>query len=81
MDYKHTFASPEGRRVLDDLKARGKVEVGLLPTVGTIDTQRLIYDAAREGLVQYILAQVDMDLSIEPQQDAISTDDKESTDV
>ena len=76
LDYKSVFSGPAGQRVLADLKRR------CLFDRQTFDPGNQYMTAFNEGaryVAMYIDAQVNVDLSEEPQQDAISQ--KESTDA
>lgn len=70
--YKATFGTPEGQRVLEDLKRKTSIaRPGIQPGI-PIDTHWLVYGEAQREFVLDIVRHVEADLDAEEQTMAIS---------
>jgi len=58
IDYKETFGSEAGKRVLHDLDRKTTFSKSAIPVNGPIDTNRLIKDEAQRSFFLYIIKKV-----------------------
>ena len=78
-DYKGTFGTDEGKRVLAHLRMRCGVDDVTLPTGndGHIDSHHLAANQGRKAVYVEIMNHVDKDVSEQKQTDAINEDEHE----
>jgi hypothetical protein len=61
VDYKQTFLTPQGQRVLEDLERKTTLHRSSVKPGQPIDTNRLIYDEAQRSMILYILQKMGKD--------------------
>ncbi len=74
MDYKQTFDSPEGKRVVDNLRKISKFDLSVLP-IGKddhIDIHAIMRYEGQRSVVLHILKKIEEDLDKPKQIEAIS---------
>ena len=68
IDYKETFESPHGKRVLEDLRRKTTYDKSSVSFNRTnpIDINRLVYDEGQRAMLVYILRMLSTNLMDEP---------------
>ena len=63
-DYKNTFGSPEGERVLGDLRRHANIDLSIVPTDnnGQIDIYQVMKNEGQRAVVIHILRRIRTDL-------------------
>lgn len=64
MDFKDTFGSPYGLRVLEALDKRTTMNRPSVDSTGTIDPNRIIYDEGQRAMMVFIHAQINKDVEV-----------------
>jgi hypothetical protein len=64
MDFKDTFGSPFGERVLAELDKRTTMNRPSVSSAGVIDPNRIIYDEGQRAMMVFIHAQVNKDVEV-----------------
>jgi hypothetical protein len=54
IDYQSVFGTPEGRRVLEDLKKRAPMVTGAVSTKGGVDVNQLLIETGRADVIKTI---------------------------
>lgn len=72
-DYKYTFGSPDGKRVLEDLKRLANYDLVLVPldNNGRIDSHQVMRNEGNREVVVHILRKIKTDLGKPKQTEAI----------
>ena len=72
-DYKYTFGSPDGKRVLEDLKRLANYDLVLVPldNNGRIDSHQVMRNEGNREVVVHILRKIKVDLSKPKQTEAV----------
>ena len=65
MDFKDTFGSPFGKRVLEKLDGMTTLNRPIIKSDKTIDPNRLIYEEGQRAMMLYIHSQINKDLGLE----------------
>jgi hypothetical protein len=61
IDYKQTFNTETGKRVLNDLKRKTTLHRSSVRPEKPIDTNRLVYDEAQRSMILYIIQMLEKD--------------------
>ena len=72
-DYKNTFGSPEGERVLGDLKRLANIDFSIIPLNGNgqIDINQVMVNEGQRAVVIHILRKISVDLDKPKQTEAV----------
>lgn len=65
VDYQSVFGTPEGKRVLEDLKKRAPLVVGAVNTKDGIDINNLLIETGRADVVKTIYRILKIDPMVE----------------
>ena len=72
-DYKFTFGSPDGKRVVKDLKSLANYDLVLVPldNNGKIDSHQVMFNEGRRSVIVHILRKIKVDLGKPKQTEAV----------
>lgn len=72
-DYKFTFGSPEGKRVLENLRKLANYDLSIVPTDnnGQVDIYQVMKNEGQRAVVIHILRKISTDLGEPKQTEAI----------
>ena len=76
MDYKYVFTSPEGQRVLEDLKRAMSFNSALIPmgVDNHIDVYEVMRNEGKRAVIIYIERKLNIDLKKPEQREAVNSE-------
>lgn len=72
IDYKNVFESPEGKRVLEDLRKRCPLLTEPISTAGGIDPNKVLVLEGQNNVLKHIYKMLRRDPNAEPPEQAVN---------